>query len=116
MKNKGWIYVFLTCLFELMWLYGFNEASTWWHWAIVIGIILIDFHFLPKACETLPTGTVYAVFAGVGTIGTALMDSYLFGGSFSLGKIVFIAILILGVIGLNIADNKEEKRAAKEAI
>lgn len=111
MKNQGWIYVFLTCLFELIWIYGFNEASTWWHWVIVIGIIFIDFHFLPKACETLPTGTVYAVFAGTGTVGTVLMDVFLFGGSFSLGKIFFIGVLVAGVIGLNIADNKAEKEA-----
>ncbi|WNS75847.1 SMR family transporter [Bacillus sp. DTU_2020_1000418_1_SI_GHA_SEK_038] len=111
MKNQGWIYVMLTCLFELIWIYGFNEASTWWHWVIVIGIIFIDFHFLPKACETLPTGTVYAVFAGAGTVGTVLMDVFLFGGSFSLGKIFFIALLAAGVIGLNMADNKAKKEA-----
>ncbi|MBS4192690.1 multidrug efflux SMR transporter [Bacillus sp. FJAT-49705] len=111
MKNNAWFYVFLTCFFELVWLYGFNVANSWWHWVIIIGFILIDFHFLPKACENLPTGTVYAVFAGVGTIGTVLMDVFLFGESFSMGKVLFIVILIVGVIGLNIADNKEEKEA-----
>lgn len=114
--NKAWFYVFLTCFFELTYIYGFNVAHAWWHWIIIIGLILIDFHFLPKACESLPTGTVYAVFAGVGTIGTALMDVYLFDGSLSAGKILFIAILIAGVIGLNIADNLEEKKVAKEVI
>lgn len=113
--NKAWFYVFLTCFFELTYIYGFNVANAWWHWIIIVGLILIDFHFLPKACETLPTGTVYAVFAGVGTIGTALMDVYLFGGSLSMGKIFFIVILIAGVIGLNIADNLDEKKVAKEA-
>lgn len=116
MKNKAWFYVFLTCFFELIWVYGFNEASTWWHWVLVISIIFIDFHFLPKACESLPTGTVYAVFAGVGTVGTVLMDVYLFGGNFSFGKLFFIAVLIIGVIGLNFSDNKDEQKAAKEAM
>ncbi|CAH2716913.1 MULTISPECIES: multidrug efflux SMR transporter [Neobacillus] len=113
--NKAWIYVMLTCLFELFWVYGFNTADTWWQWVIVIGIIFIDFHFLPEACKSLPTGTVYAIFAGVGTIGTVLMDVFLFGGSFSIGKALFIAIIVLGVIGLNLADNKEEKQTMKEA-
>ncbi|MBP2242737.1 paired small multidrug resistance pump [Cytobacillus eiseniae] len=113
--NKAWFYVFLTCLFELIWVYGFNEAETWWQWGIVIVIILVDFHFLPKACESLPTGTVYAVFAGVGTIGTALMDIFLFGGSFSMGKLLFIGILIAGVIGLNLADNQSEDSISKGA-
>ncbi|MEH7335015.1 SMR family transporter [Neobacillus drentensis] len=111
--NKAWIYVALTCLFELMWVYGFNVADSWWQWAIIIGIILIDFHFLPKACQSLPTGTVYAIFSGVGTIGTVLMDVFLFDQSFSGAKLLFVAIIILGVIGLNLADNQQEKAALK---
>ncbi|WP_223589361.1 DMT family transporter [Neobacillus bataviensis] len=113
--NKAWVYVALTCLFELMWVYGFNVADTWWQWAIIIGIILTDFHFLPKACESLPTGTVYAIFSGVGTIGTVLMDVFLFGQSFSGAKFLFVVIIILGVIGLNLADNQQEKEALKGA-
>jgi paired small multidrug resistance pump len=106
--NKAWWFVALTCLFELMWVYGFNTAETWWQWGIVIAIILIDFHYLPKACKTLPTGTVYAVFSGVGTIGAVLMDVFLFEGSINLSKIFFMMLIIIGVIGLNMADNKED--------
>lgn len=108
--NKAWIYVFLTCLFELFWIYGFNTAETWWQWGIVVMIILADFHFLPKACKTLPTGTVYAIFSGVGTIGTVFMDVFLFGGSINTGKIFFVGLIVIGVIGLNLADNREEKK------
>lgn len=78
MMNKAWIYVMFTCLFELFWVFGFNVATTWWHWIIVIAIIITDFYFLSKACETLPTGTVYAIFAAGGTVGTALMDIFIF--------------------------------------
>lgn len=114
MKNS-WVYVLLTCLFELIWVYGFNEAQNWWQWGIVISIIFLDFHILPKACKNLPTGTVYAVFSGVGTIGTVLMDVFLFGASFTIGKIIFVAIIVVGVIGLNLADNKDEKEAVMGA-
>ncbi|WP_096436874.1 DMT family transporter [Alteribacter populi] len=107
--NKAWVYVILTCLFEWMWIFGFNVATTWWHWAIVITIILIDFYFLSKACESLPTGTVYAIFAGVGTVGTALMDVFIFGGSFSVAKGLFMGLLVAGVVGLKLADNKNEE-------
>lgn len=109
--NKGWMYVALTSFFELVWIYGFNVASVWWHWIPILIFIVIDFHFLIKACELLPTGTVYAVFAAVGTLGTALMDILLFGQSISAGKIIFMIILIAGVIGLKMADSAEEKRA-----
>lgn len=113
--HRAWFYVFLTCLFELIWVYGFNAAHTWWQWAMVIGVISMDFHILPKACETLPTGTVYAVFSGAGTIGTVLMDYFLFGKSFSVSELFFVGLIILGVIGLNLADNKDENEMMKDA-
>lgn len=111
--EKKWLYVGLTSFFELVWLYGFNVASSWWHWIFIVTFIFIDFHFLTKACEELPTGTVYAIFAGIGTVGTALMDVYIFGGSLSTGKILFIIILVIGVIGLNLADKIEEEKNQK---
>ena len=111
--NKGWIFVGLTSFFELFWIFGFNVASVWWHWVIIVAFILVDFHFLAKACENLPTGTVYAVFAGIGTVGTSLMDVFFFGGSLSGGKIFFIALLVVGVISLNLADKIEEEKQTK---
>lgn len=111
--EKKWLYVALTSFFELVWIYGFNVASSWWHWIFIVIFIFIDFHYLTKACQELPTGTVYAIFAGVGTVGTALMDVFFFGGSLSVGKVFFILILVIGVIGLNIADKVEEEKLKK---
>ncbi|ARD48966.1 multidrug efflux SMR transporter [Sporosarcina sp. P33] len=111
--NKAWLYVALTSFFELVWIFGFNTASQWWHWVFIVGFILVDFHYLTKACESLPTGTVYAIFAGIGTIGTSLMDVMFFGEHISLGKVFFIIILVLGVAGLKAADGIDEKKALK---
>lgn len=102
--NKAWIYVALTSIFELIWLYGFNVASAWWHWAIIGVFVLLDLHFLAKACEGLPTGTVYAIFAAIGTVGTALMDHFLFNETISLEMLFFMGIILIGVIGLNLFD------------
>ena len=73
---------------------------------------MTDFYFLEKACESIQTGTVYAIFSAVGTICTALMDTFLFHVEFSAAKGIFIAILIAGVIILKLAEN--ETSAAKE--
>ncbi|MBF7019591.1 QacE family quaternary ammonium compound efflux SMR transporter [Staphylococcus sp. 18_1_E_LY] len=107
--NKAWYYVKLTALFEVLWIFGFNVASSWWHWPIIILIIILDFTFLSKACEKLPTGTVYAVFAAFGTLGTAFMDIFIFGGSINFIKVFFMIVIVIGVIILNFADNKTEK-------
>lgn len=111
--NKGWLYVALTSFFELVWIYLFNVASVWWHWIFIIFFIVIDFHFLTKACQRIPTGTVYAIFAAVGTLGTALMDVLLFNEQLTFGKIIFMTILVIGVIGLNLAETVEEKKAMR---
>ena len=99
------MYVILTCLFELLWIYGFSAAENCFHFLLIAIIILTDFYFLEKACETIQTGTVYAVFSAVGTICTALMDTLLFQVEFSMAKGLFIALLILGVISLKLAEN-----------
>ncbi|MFD2130340.1 DMT family transporter [Pseudogracilibacillus auburnensis] len=108
--NKAWIYVALTSLFELVWIYSFNTATTWWQWIITIVFIFLDLHFLTKACESLPTGTVYAIFAAAGTVGTALMDIYIFHDSITMGKLIFMGLILIGVIGLKIADDLPNKK------
>lgn len=112
--NKAWIFVGLTSLFELFWIFGFNVASVWWHWLIIVTLILLDFLFLSKACETLPTGTVYAIFAAAGTVGTALMDVFIFGGDFNLAKGFFIAVIVTGVIALKLADGPAKQQTDLE--
>ncbi|CAM4349376.1 DMT family transporter [Jeotgalicoccus halotolerans] len=108
--NKSWFYVILTSIFELLWIYGFNVATQWWHWAIIGVMILIDFWLLFKASENLPTGTVYAIFAAAGTVGTALMDVFLFNADFTVLKGIFISVILFGVILLNLADYLDESK------
>lgn len=112
--KKAWMYVALTSGFELVWVYNFNVASTWWQWGFTILFILLDLHFLTKACESLPTGTVYAIFAAAGTIGTTLMDVYIFNDSINLEKLGFMGLILLGVIGLKMADDLPDKQKPKK--
>lgn len=111
--SRGWTYVVLTCIFELLWIYGFNAAESWPHFILIALIIVADFYFLEKACETIQTGTVYAIFSAVGTVCTALMDTLIFNVEFTIAKGFFIALLIARVISLKLAEN-EETQAEKE--
>ena len=111
--SRGWTYVVLTCIFELLWIYGFNAAESWPHFILIALIIVADFYFLEKACETIQTGTVYAIFSAVGTVCSALMDTLIFNVEFTIAKGFFIALLIAGVISLKLAEN-EETPAEKE--
>lgn len=53
---------------------------------------------------------MYAVFAAVGTLGTSLMDVFIFNEAINAGKVFFIVILIVGVAGLKMADSLEEQK------
>ncbi len=93
-------------MFELLWVYGFNIAEKPLHFIVIATIVIIDFYFLEKACESIQTGTVYAIFSAIGTLCTALMDTFMFDVEFSAAKGFFITVLIVGVICLKLAENE----------
>ena len=102
---KYYLYLVGTCLSEIVWVVGFNIANGWLDWIYVILFVTFDFYLLSKACEGLPTSTVYATFAGVGTVGTVLIDMYWFDNTLSLIHLVCIALIAFGVIGLHLSDH-----------
>ncbi len=104
----------LTCLFELLWVYGFNVAESYFDFALIAAIIIVDFYFLEKACESIQTGTVYAVFSAVGTICSALMDTFMFHVDFSFAKGFFIGVLVIGVISLKLSENEVPEHSGEK--
>lgn len=103
--NKEWGFVILTCFFELCWILGFSVATEYWHWMIIITLIIVDFTFLTNACKTIPTGTVYAIFSGVGAVGATIIDMVLFGKEIKMMQLFFVALIIIGVVQLKRTDN-----------
>lgn len=98
--NRSWTFVIIGALFEVGWVIGLKHADSFLTWSLTIIAIVVSFALLIKATSTLPVGTAYAVFVGLGTTGTVLMDMAIFGESFQLAKIALIAMLLIGVIGL----------------
>lgn len=111
--NKTWATVFIAALFEVFWVIGLKHAYDLWTWMGTAISICISFYYMILAGRTLPVGTVYAVFVGMGTVGTVLSDIFFFGEPFNLGKIAFIFILLAGVIGLKLVTKDEVKEGAK---
>lgn len=103
--NKEWGFVILTCFFELCWILGFSVAKEYWHWIIIITLIIVDFTFLTNACKTIPTGTVYAIFSGVGAVGATIIDMVLFGKEIKMMQLFFVALIIIGVVQLKRTDS-----------
>lgn len=74
--------------------------------------ILVSFILMIMASRTLPVGTVYAVFVGLGTAGTVLAEILLFDAEVQGSKLLLIGVLLLGVVGLKI--QSKEKKQGKE--
>ncbi|WP_077310021.1 DMT family transporter [Terribacillus halophilus] len=109
--TKQWLYVLLAGIIEVLWVIGLKHASNFWEWTGTVGCILLSFYLMLHASKHLPVGTVYAVFVGIGSTGTVIADMLFFGEPFQLAKVVLIAVLLVGVIGLKFVtgDNQKEE-------
>jgi len=65
--------------------------------------MIASFYYLSQALKTLPVGTGYAVWTGIGAIGTAIVGVLVFGESRDLGRVLSVALIIGGIIGLKLA-------------
>lgn len=109
--NKGWVYVLIAGIIEILWVSGLKHSAAWWEWALTVIAIGISFVVVIRAAKILPVGTVYAVFAGIGTAGTVLTEMLLFGEPFNIVKILLVLVLLSGVIGLKLVTGEKEKEA-----
>lgn len=94
-------------LFEMGWPLGFKLASTYERYNILfITIAVISMAlsgvFLYLAQKTIPIGTAYVIWTGVGAVGTLLIGIFFFGDSANFWRIFFILMIITGIIGLKI--------------
>ncbi len=83
---------------EIVWASGLKYPAVPVH--LVIISLILTFDFLIKSAKVLPIGTMYAVFTGIGTIGTVVVESAVAGAVVSPAKIVIIMALLACVIGL----------------
>ncbi|MBM7579715.1 DMT family transporter [Jeotgalibacillus terrae] len=104
-----WLVVAISALFEVGWATGLKYAHDGLTWALTIGAIIVSFVGLLKASTKLPTATVYAVFVGLGTLGTVIVDMIFFDAGVSAGVIFFVIILLVGVVGLKFVTDEKEK-------
>ena len=99
----AWTYLFIAGLLEMGWAIGLKYTEGWTKLGpstlTVVGMIA-SFYFLSLALRELPVGTAYAVWTGIGAVGTATLGIVIFGESRELLKIAFLMMIIGGVAGL----------------
>jgi quaternary ammonium compound-resistance protein SugE len=99
----SWFYLVLAGLTEVAWAIGLKQSEGWSRFwpSVITGILMIvSFVFLSLALKTLPLGTAYAVWTGIGAAGTAIAGMLVFGEPRDVLRVVCIALIIAGVAGL----------------
>jgi len=105
-ETRAWTYVILGGLLEIVWASGFKYEAI--PGIIVLVSLLTSFDLIIRATKVLPVGTVYAVFAGMGTLGTTIVEIVMSGGDVSTLRIVFIVTLLACIIGLKLSSKGSE--------
>lgn len=106
--NRYWLYIFGAVIFEVTWVTGLKHAHDFLTWTITVIAIAACTVLLIKGTKRLPVGTAYAVFAGLGTGGTVLVEMLVFHEPVTFLKIFFIGMLLTGVIGLQLITKEKE--------
>jgi quaternary ammonium compound-resistance protein SugE len=101
----AWLILTVAGLFEIGWAIGlkYTEGFTrLWPTLGTVASMIVSLGLLGLALRTLPVGTAYAVWTGVGTIGTALLGIALFNESADLLRLACIGLIVAGIVGLKL--------------
>ena len=102
----NWVILLVAGLFEIGWAIGLKYTegfSRLWPTAWTILSMIISVGLLGMAMRTLPVGTAYAVWVGVGAIGTALLGMILFNEPVNAARLVSLALILAGIVGLKLS-------------
>ncbi len=101
----AWAYLIIAALFECGWAIGLKYTDGFtkiWPSLFTIAAMIVSFQFLSLAMKTIPVGTAYAIWTGIGTVGVAIIGMMLFGESKDIARILCIVLIVAGVIGLKV--------------
>ena len=99
----SWIYLFIAGGFEIVWAIGLKYTQGFTRplpSIIRIAGMIVSFYFLSLATKTLPIGTAYTVWTGIGAVGAITLGVILFKEPFDLPRILFMLLIVTGIIGL----------------
>ena len=103
----AWVLLVVAGMLEVGWAIGlkYTEGFTCvWPSVFTIAAMVISVLLLGIAMKTLPVGTSYAVWVGVGAVGTAILGMALFGEPATVGRLASLGCIVVGIVGLKLAN------------
>jgi len=102
----NWMILILAGLFEVVWAVGLKYTdgfSKLWPSVGTLAAMGVSFLLLSYAMKSLPMGTAYAVWVGIGAVGAGMVGILALGEAASAGRLVSLALIVAGVVGLKLA-------------
>jgi len=104
--GMAWTYLLLAGLFEVAWAIGLKYTEGFSRLVpsvLTIAAMALSLAFLGLALRTLPVGTAYAIWTGIGAVGTAVLGIYLFSEPATATRLACIGVIVGGIVGLKFA-------------
>ena len=101
----AWIHLIIAGVLEIFWAISLKYTegfSRLWPSVLTIAGMIASFYFLAQALKTIPVGTGYAIWTGIGAAGTAILGIILFSESAALPRLLCIGLIVGGIIGLKL--------------
>lgn len=102
---SGWLALLGAGLLEIAWAFGLKYSdglTRFWPTVATLVAIALSFGLMAIALKSLPFGTAYAVWTGIGAVGTAILGMVLFGESREAARLVCIGLIVAGIVGLKL--------------
>lgn len=104
----AWVYLLIAGIFEIVWATGLKFSNGFTKLVptlITLIAMAVSFYYLALATKTLPIGTGYAVWTGIGAVGTVIIGMLIFNESTALPRLLFLSLIIIGIIGLKFSSS-----------
>jgi quaternary ammonium compound-resistance protein SugE len=102
----NWLMLVIAGLFEIVWAIGIKYTdgfTRFWPSIFTLSAMLVSIVLLGIAMKSLPVGTAYAVWVGIGAVGTAIFGIILFGESASTMRLLSLLLIVVGIVGLKLS-------------
>lgn len=104
-QPMAWAYLVVAGLMEIVWAIGLKYTDGFtrlWPSVGTLAAMLVSFFLLAQALRVLPVGTGYAVWTGIGAVGTAILGMAILGEPRDLARVLCILLIVAGIVGLKV--------------
>ena len=102
-QSASWLVLILAGLLEVGWAVGLKYTdgfTRWWPSVATLAAMVASMVLLGLAVRSLPVGTAYTVWVGIGAVGTVILGIVLLGESANAARLISVALIVAGIIGL----------------